>query len=43
MQEDQRDLSPLGEPAGAVGRSGFVRVVYVLLGKILTLPYGRSL
>lgn len=27
----------------AVGRSGFIRIVYVLLGKILILPYGRSL
>jgi len=42
MQEDKRDLSPLGEPAGAVRRSGFVRVIHVLFGKILTLPYDRS-
>src|SRR6056297_2168738 len=42
MQEDKSDLSPLGEPAGAVRRSGFVRVIHVLFGKILTLPYDRS-
>jgi len=40
--EDQRDLHPLGEPADAVRRSGFVWIIYMLFGKILTLPYQRS-
>jgi hypothetical protein len=41
-QEDQRDLHPLGEPAVAIRRSGFVWLIYVLFGKVLTLPYQRS-
>ena len=41
-QEDQRDLYPLGEPAVAVRRSGFVWIIYMPFGKILTLPYQRS-
>jgi hypothetical protein len=41
IQENQRDLNTLGESAVAVRRSGFVRIINVLLGKILTLSYVR--
>jgi len=39
MQEDERDLNPLSEPAVASRRSGFIWVVNVLFGKMLTLSY----
>jgi len=41
-EEYQCDLHPLGEPAIAIRRSGFVWIIYMLFGKILTLPYQRS-
>ena len=41
-EEDDSDLHPLCVPAGAIGRSGFIWVVNVFFGKILTLSGLRS-
>jgi len=42
VHEDQRDLDPLGVPVIAVRRSGYVRVIDVLLSKVLRLSRKRS-
>jgi hypothetical protein len=39
VQENESDLYPLSEPAVASRRSGFVWIVNVLFGKMLTLSY----
>ena len=42
VHENQGDLNPLGEPAVAIRRSGFVWVVSVLFAKVLTRLHQRS-
>ena len=36
--QNQRDLYPLGVPVRAIRRGGYVRIVYVLFGKVPTHP-----
>ena len=39
MKEDEGDLHSLSEPAVASRRSGFIWIVHMFFGKVLTLSY----